>query len=381
MAIFYARGDALVTEEEINQDYADERTPFEPIGLGQPLTLEIRHIYTGEFPRTRRMFRGRLLPSRARDMLVTSAVRSQAVASAAGRAVNLLERGIKPHSHWSNPSAVDRGTRLVWYSPAQIDRQTDLTIEVGFDEYPDEVFENIGQKLQQAAAIPAFASASLYLFAASEASTLWANIAQRLFDHPQLTFDAPICFRTPGAVTASEGFALVTRKGKKVDRDWLAEHKILDGELVRRDNDKPYRGDTPYVVISLDGSRRDDLADFAPSAAAAAMIERFYGETGEGDAAGQSPLEMLHTAMVLYNDLQFRAKADGAAADLARLRHHGASPDEVAQKQSQVAAYVANISTDLLKPHAALRSPQPVGNEPPRSLAAALLRGRTSEAA
>lgn len=376
MAIFYARGDALVTEDEINQDYADERTPFEPIGLGRPLTLEIRHIYTGEFPRTKKIMRGRLLSARARDMLVTSAVRSQAVFDGAGRAVNVLERNIKSHSHWSNPSAVDSGTRLVWYSPAQIDRQTDVTIEVGFDEYPEEVFENFGAKMQQAAAIPAFASVSLYLTAAGEASQLWAKIAERLFEYPQITFDAPICFRTPGEVSASEGFALVTRKGKQVDRDWLSEHKILDGELVRRDNDKPYRGDIPYVVISLDGSRRDDLTDFAPKAAAAAIVERFYGETDEHDADGPTPLEMIQTAMVLYNDLQFRAKADGAAAELARLRDRGASPDEVAQKQSQVAAYVANISTVHLKPQAASHAPQPpaAGDQPPRSLAAALLR-------
>ena len=134
MAIFYARGDALVTEAELNESHAAQQTQFEPIGMGKPLTIEIRHIYTGQFPKTRRVFRNGLLPDRARDMLVTSAVRSQTVAAAAPRAVNVLEQDVKPHSHWNNPSAVKRGTRLVYYSPAQLDRQTDLTLEVGFGE-------------------------------------------------------------------------------------------------------------------------------------------------------------------------------------------------------------------------------------------------------
>ena len=27
-----------------------ERVPFEPVGIGKPLTVEVRHVYTGRYP-------------------------------------------------------------------------------------------------------------------------------------------------------------------------------------------------------------------------------------------------------------------------------------------------------------------------------------------
>src|ERR1700691_6037168 len=119
MAIYYAYGDALVGLDELRvmsgqgklqQFHRDllkgskggkldfisgrataqnilrsQTTPpaktidFVPIGLGKPLTVQIRHIYTGDKAEG---FWG------SKDMLVTSAMRSISTYDAAPRAVN-----------------------------------------------------------------------------------------------------------------------------------------------------------------------------------------------------------------------------------------------------------------------------------------------------
>lgn len=104
MAVYYVLGDALVTEEELSEKRAlghiaefsrafrekradvllefstgrltmdnilesvvlpsGDTVPFEEVGPGKPLTVEIRHIYTGKFPK------GSVF-DQTKDMLVT----------------------------------------------------------------------------------------------------------------------------------------------------------------------------------------------------------------------------------------------------------------------------------------------------------------------
>ena len=95
MGIYYAVGNALVSDEELREkqtlqnfnfeskmdfrsgqfdpkiasmglrDVAGELVEFVEIGIGKPLIVELREVYTGKFPDTRR----------PKDMLVTSAMK------------------------------------------------------------------------------------------------------------------------------------------------------------------------------------------------------------------------------------------------------------------------------------------------------------------
>ena len=62
---------------------------FTPIGPNKPLTVEIRHVYTGKFPE-RAMFGHR------GDMAVVSGVKNYSAFDATARAVNFLETGVAP---------------------------------------------------------------------------------------------------------------------------------------------------------------------------------------------------------------------------------------------------------------------------------------------
>ena len=136
------------------------KTPFTPVGPGKPLTIQIRHLYTGKYPK-------KGLFDKTKDMLVTSAMKSISTFNAAPRAVNFLSKDIKQKHGMSNPAATEDGTPLIHYTPALTETNTILTLEFGFDEFPDESFEVVGNALSQAAGIPLFMSASSHLLAAS----------------------------------------------------------------------------------------------------------------------------------------------------------------------------------------------------------------------
>jgi hypothetical protein len=78
---------------------------FTQIGINRPLTAQIRHVYTGWFPKQRFL-------SGNKDMLVTSAMKDVAVFNAVSRAVNFLRKDVPANSGFDSPAATDQGTRF-----------------------------------------------------------------------------------------------------------------------------------------------------------------------------------------------------------------------------------------------------------------------------
>ncbi|UCH97193.1 MAG: hypothetical protein JSV88_10175 [Candidatus Aminicenantes bacterium] len=375
MAIFYALGDALVTEDELYEKEAQgsfasfnkmlskkrgdaalpfstglltsknivgfltspsgEKTPFKPIGPGKPLTIEIRHVYTGKFP-TASFF------DKTKDMLITSAMKSIATFNDAPRAINFLEKNVSAKYNYRNPAATEKGTPLVYYTPALTEKNTLLTLEIGFDEFPEELFKIAENVLKQAAGIPIFAFASSYLLGVGTITKILGNLASKLFDKsPVFKTTVPLTFLRPGAPVPQADFRLITEDD--VDTAFLNKFKISEnGQLVDAKG-QPYNGDIPYIVISLDGHQIDEYANFSPTSASAALLEKFF-KIKDGQ---KESLEPLMDSLKLYNDWKFRKKADAFALDLKKL-----PPDseEYKKKKEQYNAHVANILDDLLKP-------------------------------
>lgn len=377
MALYYALGSALVTDEELYEKYAlghmkafardcgkrrdratlsfstglmtpknmitrykgpkGAATEFVPIGAGKPLSVEIRHVYTGKYPES-----GWLSFDKGKDMLVTSAMKSIAAFNAAPRAINFLQRKVGAKYNVRNPAATDQGTPLMHYTPALIERNTLLTLEMGFDEFADELFEMISKAFAAAAGIPIFASANTYLVAAGAITKLLGELGSRLFDSP-VVFKAtvPLSFLRPGEVPPQADFRLVAPDD--VSPALLKEYSVsADGRLVDK-NVKQYDGDMPYMVISLDGRENKTYEEFAPTAASAALLEQFYG-VREGQ---QQPIQPLLDALKLYSDWTFRKKADGLAQELGKL---DAKSEQYKQKRIEYQAAIANIRNELLKP-------------------------------
>jgi hypothetical protein len=308
-------------------------TEFVPIGLGKPLTIEIRTAYTGKNPRG--------FGAGKKDMLVTSAIRSITSYKGAPRAVNFLKSNVKQHTYYDYPAATADGTPVVFYSPALVDSDTILTLQMGFDEFPDEVFEQVGSVFGQAAAIPAFVAHSGYLLGAGAIVKFLGKLGSLIFDRPAV-YEAtePLRFEYPGAEAPVAGYLLMT--AEEFPHELRKAYQVGKNGRLQKDG-QDYTGDIPYATLLLDGRERKAYKDFAPTHATAAMLDRFF-KIGEGQS---SPLDMVVDAMTLYNDLTFHKKAVEAQRE---LRDFPEGSPERARLQEAYKAYVKNIQNDQLKP-------------------------------
>jgi hypothetical protein len=311
-------------------------TPFEPIGLCRPLTIEIRHVYTGRYPRTH-------LLNRSSDMIVTSAIKSSPVLQEAATAMNFLRRDVRPNSGFSTPHADEMGTPVVFYSPSLTQRNSRLTIQFGFDEFPVDDFDQVADALSTASGIPLFASAALHLQNASLITRLLGRLGERFFDgRPEFKSTQSITFSRPGSTIPVANFALMMQDDE-AERRILKTHVIRNGILVHSDTDQPYDGEIPYVVISLDGRRNDELNHFVSTSAASLMLDGVMADPNRQP----SHISELEDAVRIYHDYRLRRRADHLLRELAEETPGTSEYDRIA---SEHAALLANITTPVLQP-------------------------------
>ena len=307
--------------------------PFEPIGLGNPLLIMIRSIYTGKYPQG-------FLGNRWKGLLATSSVKSFATYNAQPQAVNVLKENVGRNCSITRPGANEAGTPIVFYSPALVDQSLTLTIRFVFDEFPSELFAEFGKILQGSASIPVFLTSSLYLTVAGSIVNLLGKVGEHVFDgKPAFESSVPIDVALAGSTPAAAGFRLIF--DEDVDLATRSTYKVNNKGEVVDNKGNLFVGDTPYAVISCDGSTNDHLKDFIPTAATAEILSRFFGDKGAG---GNS--DLLLDALKIYNDVHFRKKVD----DLDAKIKDTSNATQKAKLKQERAALVANISNDLLKP-------------------------------
>ncbi len=378
MGMFYAYGDALIDEDEIvekvesgqfakfrqaaaiapssatidfstgrmsGHDVRDAmasptatRTPFQPIGIGRPLTIEIRHVYTGRFPK-------RTLFQRRADMVVTSAIKGSPVFSEATTAINFVRQDVAAKTGFSTPHADEFGTPVVYYSPSLSQRNSTLTIKFAFDEFPGDEFERVAEVLSGAAGLPLFSPAAVHLHGVSVIARLIGRVGESLFDrHASFRATEAITFARPGSTIPVANFALMMQDDED-ERRILQSHVISGGRLIHAETREPYAGDVPYVVISLDGRRNDELNSFMAKSAASLML----GDITSRGGHGSTEMNDLQEAAEIYHDFRLRRRADRIAE---RMTRPSTAPAMIEQLKVEHDALIANIQTESLRPPA-----------------------------
>jgi hypothetical protein len=358
MATIFGFGDVLISQKGLDSmtasDISDltERagdddsfaalapgsTPFSPIGLGKPISIEIAYVDTGGLAAPG-FFGGRP------GLLLTSAVKRLPIFESAPRAVNLIQDEVERGFQFSDLPATRPGTPLIYYSPALTDRGTAVTIELVFDKFPEDAIKQIGSLMGSAAGVPLFAPASLYLMAGGMLVKLFAQFAEKLADGKQSFSETlSIDIDRPGMPNTQPGFAILTNSSeleRLVDERKL-KFTAKDG-LTNTADGKRYEGPAAYVVLKLDGTDRPDYTAFAPTMASAAILDRFL-HTGSERPAGT---DLILQSMKAFNDLHFRGKAEGIKRKLAQV---GADSEEGRKLKVLFGAYVKNISDTDLQP-------------------------------
>jgi len=379
--LYYAHGDAIVSAEEIAEDpslqkqisnfytnlsagqkpsaisfesgelnaknavmaFAPSDGPqavaWTPIGVGLPLTIMVREVYTGKYPR------GGLLGGDGKDMLVTSAVKSVAAFGAKPRAHNFLQNKVPAKSRLTRPQAGKDGTPYIFHSPALLERSLTMDLTMVFDTFPQEVFNQVGDIFNSAAGVPIFQVHSVYLLAAGMLAKLVGKAGEAIFDgKPVFNSSDAINIALAGSPAMQPGFALITTQNvDAIDPNFRKDYQVNEAGQVVDKNKNSYQGDMPYLVVSLDGAVQEELTSFAPTAASAAVLSRFFGiKDGQ-----QLPLDTIIDAIKLYNDLSYRKQIDSLDKQLQGLP---AGDPKRAPLEDKRKALLANIVEDLLKP-------------------------------
>jgi hypothetical protein len=344
MSLYHIVGSQLVPQDQVKA-ITFARTPFEStalpapgveaIGSGRPLSMILRHLYTGRFPKSSTF-------SSRKDVLFTSAVRDVfATFNAAPRAVNIIKRRISSHTNISGVDAMENGTPLVFYTPAVTSVSTTATIEMSFDDYPDELVSRVGSAVVNGGNIPLFGPYGPVLIGVGLAIKLVSSVVNALKDsRAEFNQSERLEFELPDGGPMPPGYRVLCDPA--FDPSPLS-FKLGVG-LVDA-NGRAYDGDEPYVVLLLDGKRQDAFKDFTPTAATAALLERFLQQKDGSEVV----ISAIVDAVKVYSDVRFRKEADQLREQLAGLDQNSS---EYAALKKKVDALLANIGEPLLKPKA-----------------------------
>lgn len=303
---------------------------FTPIGPGKPLTVMIRHVYTGRYPK-------KGLFNSTGDVAIVSSAKNFDIFNAAARALNFIAQGQRAHSHLKGPAASSEGTSVVIYSPAVLTDSLTLTLEMAVADFPKELVDKISTAFGALAGIPLLLPYAGYLLGAGQVTKLAGDLGHALFDGPVLSLTEALNFDLPGAPTAVADFRVICGAGLAADA-----YQYKDGQGLLDPGGAPYAGDEPYFVVSLDGKVNDALKDFAPTVASADMLQRFF-EVKDGATAG---IDTVVDGLKLVSDLKYRQEADALAAKIST----DTDPTEKQALTDRRAALLKNILSDTLRP-------------------------------
>jgi hypothetical protein len=307
----------------------------ELIGTGKPLSIIMRHAYTGRYPK------GSFFGGKRSDLLVTSAVKDVFTTfNAAPRAVNMLRRRISHRTTLAGIDATENGTPLIYYSPAVTQVSTTATIELSFDDYPDELVSRIGNAIVTAGGIPLFGPYGAVLIGVGLAIKLVSTVVNALTDSkPEFSMSERLEFELPDGAPLTPGYRVLCEPTfDPTDFTFKLGAGLIDV------NGRPYDGDEPYVVLLLDGRKQDAFKEFTPTAATAALLDRFLQQKDGSDVV----ISTIVDAVKLYSDFRFRREVDR----LNELLPTDTNSDEYKALKKKIDALLANIGEPLLKPKA-----------------------------
>jgi hypothetical protein len=302
---------------------------FEPIGKGLPLTILIRYVYTGNQPKT--LFGG------SRPMCLVTGLKNYSEFAPSSRAVNFLSKSIEPRTGFAVASTFEAGTNVVSYSPALLTDSLHYTVEMAFDRFPDQLMSTISDTLGKLAGIPLLMPAQGYLLAASTVINVASQWADALIDgKAAFSITDSLDFDLPGVKPPPADFRVLAHDNAVLGMKFDPARGLIGS------GGTPYRGDSPYVVISLDGKERDNLKGFAASVATAGILKQFFNMRDLGQATADAVLE----GAKLLNDMKYRQEA----IDLQAKVKAETNADKKKLLQADLDAVLKNILRDDLKP-------------------------------
>lgn len=311
--------------------------PFTPIGIGKPLSIRIHCIYPGVMPGRRR---------RPKDILVVSGLKAEQTFDKTSRIVNLLQKDVQSRQHMQF-SAFLNGSPIVYYTPALTDAALLCSFDVVPDTFNDSLVGKIANLFQMANGLPIFAPAGAYLMAGSFLTKMFGDLGRVFLEKgPVLAETLRLNFGIGGTLNFKEGLYVVHNASSSSEFASLQPAFQTGDQLVLQDGSgRVYQGDSPYMLIGVDGKDEPQLESLSQHTASAAMLEDFYPTKDSGGVL----INEFGEALQLFNDLKFKKKAETLQNRINRL------PDgdsRRAEFEELLAAYKRNIVLEAFQDEA-----------------------------
>jgi hypothetical protein len=306
--------------------------PFQPVAAGKPLNMVLRRVYTGEYPK-------KGIFSKNKPMLISSTIKDVTTTAAGARAINILKKSVESNSVFNGPGANDEGTALVYYSPAVTSPLITISLTMIFEDFDKELFDSVSGLFAAVSSVPILMPAAAYLVGASSIVKLAGDVGSQIINgHPVLDENIQIDFQFGGGALPQPGYWILT--SGTLDSSKYQFDPIRG--LIQQSNSQPYDGDDPVIVVTIDGSAVDGVANFAPLVASSSILGKFFNQKDGSEVATDTIL----SAVKLVNDLSYRKKAEEATAKAAALKD---GDPEKQKLLDAIAAFNQNIGEDRLR--------------------------------
>ena len=308
-------------------------TPFTPVSFGSPLTIDIRHVWSGNVGSKNGLLGG----GSAGDIAVVSGVKDWSAFKASARALNWVSPRTGKQSPVKLPGALQDGTRLVAYQKAIASKQLTVTLELASAPRENDIFDKLGSAFSAAAGVPLMLPYAGALLAAGQIvpaiGKLLGSITRGQSNWSQ---SEDLNFGVAGTPDADAGFRVIAAASAN-----FAGMRFKAGTGLVDTAGQPFAGDDPYVVIAVDGSESSEFEAFTPTVVSAKLMRRFH----ESEAGAGGIIDDLLDLTTIISDVKFREEALKVRALIA-----AASAGEKPKLQARFDALVKNIVKTELKP-------------------------------
>ncbi|MBA3878400.1 MAG: hypothetical protein C0500_01635 [Sphingobium sp.] len=311
---------------------SDDITPLPPIAFGQPLTVDIRHVYSGRIG-----YKEFLGPTG--DIAVVSGVKDWSTFKASARALNFVAPRTGQFANLTGPSALDDGSRIVAYQKAVVARQINVGFElVAAPGSSPSVLEQLGSAFKASAGVPLFLPYAGALLAAGQILPFVGDLIEQLSRPSPWSSNVDINFGLPGTRPTRAEFQAVVK-----NKQALAGYRYEDGKGMVDASGRPYTGSEPYIVIAIYGGSMPELELFTPSVMSAELAQRFYQANSGIGGAFDDLLGIIKVA----SDVKYRQDAEALQKRLSGL---DAESEEAKKLEAQLKAVLDNIIDPTLRP-------------------------------
>lgn len=307
-------------------------TGFTPIRFGSPVTIDIRHVYTGKVGSS-----GGFLGGGTGDIAVVSGVKEWSAFKASARALNWVATKKGKRTNLPRPSALKDGTPIIAYQKAIATKQLVVSVELASAPREESILDVLGEAFAAAAQIPLFLPYAGALLAAGQIVPATGKLLKAI-SGGNSSWDATeeLNFGIAGLADADAGYRVIASANSG-----LEGLRFRPGAGLIDSDGQPYDGDQPYVVIAVDGAAQSELENFTAMVTSAEVMKRFH--MGE---SGQNPIvDDLLDLMTIISDVKFREEALALKGKMT-----GMAEDETAKAQARYDALVKNIIKGELKP-------------------------------